>query len=98
MSTLGGYILLSSDKPCQCCVLPAYKEFDLILARLVPDSAGKRKRAIRESYLSALPWQWMWAGYLEDISVIYEGDSLTWGSQFSAIFHNAELQDKCAAE
>lgn len=37
--------------------------------------------------------------YLEDISVIYEGDDSTWESQFSAIFtHNAELQDKCGAE
>lgn len=40
------YILLSLfSSPCQCSVLPAYKEFNLILAWLVPDS-GEREREL----------------------------------------------------
>lgn len=37
------YILLSSDDQCRCGVLPEYEERDLILARLVPDSAGRER-------------------------------------------------------
>ncbi|TNN78032.1 hypothetical protein EYF80_011786 [Liparis tanakae] len=53
---------------------------------------GERKRAIRESYLSTSSRQWMRAGYLEDIWVIYEGGRCDLGKP---IFSHFTTMQRC---